>query len=153
VEIYSTTIAENEPRGSHQTRQELMSLGNTILSKENPSLLRLRIILSELTAAVMRPTAAPMFNNRIIKIIEGRSFSLVAAAAVPAAAPSVLLSMLNGSTFVAGAGSDGAGAEVLSQFGDSDIVDNFFLSDTNERRYGFEDYRSLCANVCPREFS
>ena len=70
------------------------------------------------TETVMRPAAAPIFNNRIIKIMEGRSFSSVDAE-VPAAASSLLLSMLNGS-IVAGAAA--AGAEVLNQDGEDILI-------------------------------
>ena len=74
--------------------------------------------LFTLTATAIRATAAPMFTNRVIKIIDGRSLSsdaLVAVASLP-------LSMLNGSTAgaagAAGAAAAGAGAEVLNQDGE-----------------------------------
>lgn len=72
------------------------------------------------TETVIRAAAAPMLTNRIIKIIDGRSFS--SDASVPFAVAAVLLSMLNGSTAGAGAAAAGAGAEVLNQDGDADIV-------------------------------
>lgn len=73
------------------------------------------------TETVIRPTAAPMFNNRIIKIIDGRSFSSDDWDEA-AAAPSVVASMLNGSIVGAGAAAAGAGALVLNQDGDPDMI-------------------------------
>ena len=88
--------------------------------KENPNrqcIVQYNVHRTEPTETTIRAVAAPMFNSRIIKIIDGRSFSSVAP--VPATAVfSVLLSMFIGSTVGAGAAAAGAGAGVLNHDGD-----------------------------------
>jgi len=73
--------------------------------------------------AISEP-AAPIFTKRIIKMIDGKSFSSPESApVVPDAATFavVLLSMLNGSTLGAGEEDDGVGAASFNQEGDADI--------------------------------